>query len=254
MPPFATLHTTTNFVHARATKSLAAANLNGLEIHIPPNFIYGTTNKDPSYISKFPHGKLPALETPSKFYLGESTAIALYLAESGPYKEQLVGRTIEERALVQMWISFADIELFGNENPVLACIVGEGKYVPEFVDDREAEFYRAVKRLEQHLAQEGKVWLVRDDEFSLGDLSVAAALLWPFKFMMDPKVREEYPKTMEWWGRLMAVQEVGKAFGEVKFCEKRLAMDGTSNWRGKRNRQLEGGISDALNQGKRIVG
>lgn len=89
MAPFATLHTLTTIVHAKVTKSLAAAALNDLEIIIPSNFVYGTTNKSPEYLAKFPHGKIPALETPSGFYLAESTAIAYYIAESGPAKDQV---------------------------------------------------------------------------------------------------------------------------------------------------------------------
>ncbi|KAF2739131.1 glutathione S-transferase [Polyplosphaeria fusca] len=228
MPPFATLHTSTGFLHARVTKSLAAANLNNLEIHIPPNFIYGTTNKTPEYLAKFPHGKIPALETPSGFCVSEGSAIALYLAEAGPKKTQLTGRTPEERASVQMWVSLSDSELFPPAGAILLPILGIEAYDKERVDKREAEFIRALKRVEHHLNQEGKVWLVRDDELSLADLSVAASLFWPFQFFMDPDYRAEYPKVMQWWERLMAVEEVGKAFKvPVAMCEKRLPNDGS---------------------------
>ncbi|KAH7124146.1 glutathione S-transferase [Dendryphion nanum] len=231
MSPFATLYSTTSFVHARATKSLAIANINSLDLYVDPNFAYGTTNKTPAFLSKFPHGKIPALETPSGFCLSESTAIALYLAESGPAKDQLIGRTIEERALVQMWISLADTDIWLNAGAVLGPISGSSKYYPEEVENKEFQFNRALQRIEEHLGQEGKVWLVRDDEFSLADLSVASSLYWPLKIFMDKEYQEKYPKLMGWWDRLMGIEKVAKGFhAPITFCDKRPLMDGS--WEG----------------------
>ncbi|KAF2270346.1 glutathione S-transferase [Lojkania enalia] len=228
MSPFATLHTLSTILHARVTKSLAVANLNKLTLEIPSDFVYGVTNKSPSYLAKFPHGKIPALETPSGFYLSESTAIAQYLAESGPYKDQLLGRTVEERALVQMWISLADTSIFIDAGPIISQVTGRGSYASGFLVDKEEQFMRAVKRVEVHLAQEGKVWLVRDDEFSLADLSVASALYWPLKFFMDGKCREQIPNVMKWWERLLSIEEVKKGFeGPVELCEVRPPFDGS---------------------------
>jgi elongation factor 1-gamma len=217
MPPFATLYTTTTFLHAKVTKTLAAAALNNLEIHIDPNFNYPTTNKTPEYLAKFPHGKIPALEIPSSFCLSEAGAIAYYVAESGPAKDQLLGRTSEERALVQMWISLADTDIFPSGSFVI-----QGRHGREVLDEFERQFLRALERVEHHLGQADRVWLVRDDEFSLADLSVAASLYWPLERMMDAEYREKFPRIMEWWDRLMAIEEVGKAFqAPLKFCEAR---------------------------------
>jgi elongation factor 1-gamma len=228
MAPFATLHTTTAFVHARTTKIIAVANLSGLALTIPPNFVYGQTNKTPEYLSKFPHGKLPALETSEGFYLTESSAIAFYLAESGDKKEQLIGRTKEDRALVQMWVSLADTDFFPNSSPVMACVMGTEPHRPEVVNPKEEQFNRGLKRLELHLNQDGQQFLVRKDEPSLADLCVAASLFWSLKLFMGPDYREGYPKILEWWERLMAIKEVGKGFGApFQLCEKAPPRDGS---------------------------
>ncbi|KAJ4288030.1 hypothetical protein N0V90_012046 [Kalmusia sp. IMI 367209] len=227
MAPFGTLYTTTQFLHARVTKILAAANLNGLEIFINPDFKFTITNENPEYKTKFPHGKIPAFETASGFYLAEGSAIAYYVADSGPRREQLLGRTAEDRALVQMWVSFADSELWPNGGAILVPMRGEGKYIKEIVDSKEAQFVRALERLELQLTPEGKVWLVRDNELSLADLSVASGLLWPLSTFMDPEYRKRFPKVVEWWERLLAVDGVGKAFNApVKLTERRPAADG----------------------------
>lgn len=228
MAPFGTLYTVNGFVHAHATRILAAANLNGLEIHIPQDFQFGVTNQSPEYKAKFPHGKIPSLETSSGFCLAEGSAIALHVAQSGPCKDQLLGRTPEDRALVQMWVSLADSEIYPQSNAILGPIIGIQKYNAEVVEEKEKQFVRALQRLELHLAQEGKTWLVRDDELSLADLSVAGAVYWPLKFFLDSDHRREYPKIMEWWERLLSVDEVGKVFSApVKLCEKRPAADGS---------------------------
>jgi len=218
--PFATLHTTPNFLHALTTKALAVAYLNGLNITIPTDFVYGTTNKSPEYLAKFPMGKLPALETPSGFYLAEGSAIAHYLADSGPKRTQLLGATPEERALVQMWIGLSDSEIYPNAGAVLGPMLGRSAYVAEKVEGKEEAFLRALRRVELHL--KGRKWLVNDEALSLADLSVAASLYWPFKFLLDQEAREGIPETVGWYVRLLEVEEVRKGFGGApQFCEKR---------------------------------
>lgn len=224
--PFAVLHTTTNFTHARVMKTLAAASLNNLVLTIPPDFKYGTTNQTPSYLAKFPHGKIPALETLSGFRLTESQAIAYFVADSGPAREQLLGRSVEERALVQMWIAFADAEVFANVSPALLVVIESKKLDPDYVEETEQQFLRALRRMEIHLdgnvgEGEGRKWLVRDDEFSLADLSVASSLYWPLKFFVDGETREKFPRIMTWWGRLMEHEAVGKAYGVLEMCANR---------------------------------
>ncbi|ORY05716.1 glutathione S-transferase, partial [Clohesyomyces aquaticus] len=190
----------------------AAANLNGLTLTTDPAYSYGVTNKTPEFLSKFPMGKIPALTTASGFHLAEATAIAYFISDSGPKREQLLGRTVEERALVQMWIAYSDTELWPQTAAILGPMFGRQKYDKENVDEKEEQFVRAMKRLELHLNQEGKVWLVRDDELSLADLSVAGSICWALKFLMDAEYRAQYPKVMEWWERLMEVEGVGSAF------------------------------------------
>ncbi|KAF2179675.1 putative translation elongation factor eEF-1B gamma subunit [Zopfia rhizophila CBS 207.26] len=236
MPPFATLYTTTIFLHPRTVPILAAANLNSLEIALSKDFEYGVTNKTPEYVSKFPMGKIPALETPSGFYLAEATAIAKYVSDSGPAREQLLGRTAEEKALVHMWISLNDTEIFPSISAILGPIFRGSKYIKEVVDEKEEMLVRALKRVELHL--QSHKWLVRDDEFSLADLSIAGTLYFPLTMLMDAEYRAEYPRVMEWWERLVGLPEVRKAFanpktGEVsiEYCEKRPPPEGLEHLR-----------------------
>ncbi|KAF2498478.1 glutathione S-transferase [Lophium mytilinum] len=219
--PFATLYTTPNFLHARTTKALAAAHLNSLPLHLPPDFIFGTTNRTPAFLAKFPMGKIPALETATGFYLSEATAIAHYLADSGPKRLQLLGSSPEERAEIQMWISLSDSEIFPNMGAVMGPMMGTAAYDAGVVERGEEAYLRAVRRVETHL--KGRKWLVNQNAGpSLADLSVASALFWPFKFMLDGEARGEFPETVGWYTRLLEVEEVREGFGGMpQFCEKR---------------------------------
>lgn len=226
--PFGILYQHHAFMTAAMAKIQAGAHFNKLTIAIDKSFEPGVTTKSPEYLAKFPMGKVPAFETPSGFLLTETSAISYYVAESGPARDQLLGRTAEERALVQMWISLGDSELQSKAVTMLSPIKRGTLYVKEIVDKAEEGLFRALKRIELHLSQPSKKWLVRDDECSLADITVGSSLIWPLKFFMTADCRAQYPNVMLWWDRLMGIEEVSRAFqAPIQFCEKRPAPDGS---------------------------
>ncbi|KAF2460275.1 glutathione S-transferase [Lineolata rhizophorae] len=223
MAPFATIYSSVAFRHPRIVKGLAAANINGLEVEIPPDFEYGVTNKTPKYLAKFPQGKIPTLETPDGFCLSESTAIAYFLADSGPKREQLLGRDTRERALIQQWVSFSDLEIFETTLPLLLMQLGRSPYDEAAVTRKEGNARRALTYLNGHL--KGRKWLVKDDEVTLADLSVGGALSIAFKYYLDKEARAEFPEIPRWYTELTKMKEVADAFGvvETDFIETRLS-------------------------------
>ena len=50
----------------------------GLKLDLPEHYVHFEDNKKPEYLSKFPHGKIPAFEGKDGFLLTESYAIARY--------------------------------------------------------------------------------------------------------------------------------------------------------------------------------
>lgn len=56
----------------------AIAALGGLVLELPAEYTHYEDNKKPEFLAKFPHGKIPALETKDGFKLFEGTAIARY--------------------------------------------------------------------------------------------------------------------------------------------------------------------------------
>lgn len=222
MAPFATLYTFTNLRHAKETKIMATAHVSGLEVVIAPNYEPGKTNNTPEFLAKFPMGQIPALETASRFSLTEGTAICHYLACSGSKRAQLLGSTPEEEALIQMWISLGESEIFPNAYAAIVPMMGREPYVEWLVKKKEDAMMKAVDRLELYLQHHE--WLGGKTGLNLADLSMAAACYWPFLFLWEENVRSKYPKVLDWYKRVLNQDEgVKKAFGgEPQFCQQRL--------------------------------
>ncbi|RDB17710.1 putative elongation factor 1-gamma 1 [Hypsizygus marmoreus] len=88
----------------------AAAALGGIPIELPAAYKHYVDNTKPEFLAKFPHGKIPGLETADGFKLFESVAIARYVAALAP-DSGLLGKDLKESALVDQWIHLAESEI-----------------------------------------------------------------------------------------------------------------------------------------------
>jgi elongation factor 1-gamma len=160
-------------------------------------------------------GQIPALEVrETGFCLSEGTAICQYLACKGPKKEQLLGRTDEEQALIQMWVSLGESEVFPNAYGIIVPMMGRDPYVEWMVKKKEAALMKALDRVELHL--KSHKWLVGESGANLADISMASAMFWCFMFIWDEGVRKNHPKTVDWYKRVVEQDEgVKKAFGGI---------------------------------------
>ena len=52
--------------------------MGGITLDVPADYKHYEDNKKPPFLSKFPHGKIPALEMKDGFCLFESTPVAKY--------------------------------------------------------------------------------------------------------------------------------------------------------------------------------
>ncbi|KAL4915414.1 glutathione S-transferase [Aspergillus aurantiobrunneus] len=212
---FGTIYSYPN--NPRVQKIQAVANLNGLTIEAG-DFTMGTTNKSPDFLSKFPLGKAPAFSSADGVHLFESNAIAQYVAESGPAKDQLLGSSAVERATIQQWVSSAETEIMSN---VITCFLPRFKLAPynEAADNRAlANLERVLGALEKHLGE--RTWLATD-KLSLADIAVASSLIWGFTFVIDAEMRAKYPGALAWFQKVAGSEGVKEAFGETTFVEKR---------------------------------
>ncbi|KAK8045594.1 hypothetical protein PG993_005618 [Apiospora rasikravindrae] len=215
MAPFGTLYTLKERVHPRARKIFAAAALNGLELEVPADFDAGVTNKTPEFLAKFPLGQIPTFEGRNatgsgsgSFFLAESSAIAHYIADSGPRREQLLGRDAATRALNQQWTQFNDLQFEATAKDLVAWRLGSQAYCAEREARAAADLRRWLDRYEGHLQSgDGRSWFVNAEAEGpgLADLVVGGTVFLLYGTYMDARMREEYPHVLGFYDRLRKV-------------------------------------------------
>lgn len=148
-------------------------------------------------------GKVPALETngDSPVRVTEAAAIAHFVADSGPARDQLLGATPAERAKIQEWIFHSEHEIFPPV--VIAARVGRGiiPFNKEVDEANRASFGRIIQVAEQELSKHQ--WIAGTEQVSLADLTIATHLYWAFKFWLGEEDRKAIPKTVEWYKRVL---------------------------------------------------
>nr|P9WEZ8.1 RecName: Full=Glutathione S-transferase-like protein [Aspergillus aculeatus ATCC 16872] len=201
--------------NARILKIQAAAALNNLTLDIPQPFAFGTANKSPEFLQKFPTGKVPAFESSDgEVTLVESDAIAQYVAASGPAAPALLGRNVAEQAAVRQWICFAENEVFRNMMAVVLWRVGMREYDAGVDGEGAKGLEEALAVVERHLAVGEKEFLATEGELSLVDLTLASALFWAFMHYIDEEMRGRFPRVVRWYLRVVGAERVREVFGE----------------------------------------
>lgn len=195
------------------------AALNGLEIDVPA-FQFGQDNKKPEFLSKFPLGKVPAFEGADGFTLTEGSAIATYIAGSGPKAEQLLGTDIKTKAKIAEWTLYTDTEIVSHSLPALLMMIKIQPFDEARYNFSASAFERALQKVEAAV-KDGRKYLV-GEQLTLADLSVAAALFNTSGFLLDAEMRKTAPGTIEYLKGIAAIPEFAKVFGEYKPCENRV--------------------------------
>ncbi|RAH68495.1 uncharacterized protein BO66DRAFT_326781 [Aspergillus aculeatinus CBS 121060] len=195
----------------------AAAALNNLTLDIPQPFAFGTANKSPEFLEKFPTGKVPAFESSDgEVTLVESDAIAQYVAGCGPAAPALLGRNVAEQAAVRQWICFAETEVFRNMVAVVLWRVGMREYDARVDGEGAKGLEEALAVVERHLAggEREKDYLATEGGLSLADLTLASALFWAFMHYIDEEMRGRFPRVVRWYLRVVGAERVREVFGE----------------------------------------
>ncbi|PWY79696.1 hypothetical protein BO70DRAFT_293213 [Aspergillus heteromorphus CBS 117.55] len=200
----------------------AAATLNNLTLTIPP-FPFGTENKTPAFLAKFPTGKVPAFEGVEGTTLVESDAIAWYIAGSGPCGPALQGRNVADQARIRQWISFSENEVYGAMLSVVLWRAGFRRYDDSVEAGAVAAMEYALGVVERHLQQKQEQggFLV-GGELTLADLTLASALYWAFMHYLDRGERERFPGVVAWYLRVIGGDKVREVFGEAVLVEKKM--------------------------------
>ncbi|KAI4305954.1 hypothetical protein L6164_029279 [Bauhinia variegata] len=144
----------------------------GIEFEAVPIDLFKGEHKTPYFLKKQPFGLLPVVED-GDFTLFESRAIMRYYAEK--YKNQgtdLLGKTLEERGLVEQWL---DVEATSYHPPINDLVI-QSLFAPKMgipqdpkvIQESEAKLAKIFDIYEERLA---KSKYLAGDFFSLADLS-----------------------------------------------------------------------------------
>ncbi|KAF9588921.1 hypothetical protein IFM89_017600 [Coptis chinensis] len=158
---------------APATRRVLACLIEkGIDYEIVHVDTLNGANKDPKFLKLQPFGVVPVIED-GDFTLYESRAILRYYAEK--YKSEgteLLGKTVEERGLVEQWL-----EVEGqNYHPSIYNLLVHLKFFPKMgvpvdmklVEESEEKLAKVLDIYEERLS---KSKYLAGDFFSLADLS-----------------------------------------------------------------------------------
>ncbi|OMP84343.1 putative sterigmatocystin biosynthesis protein stcT [Diplodia seriata] len=200
----------------RATMCLYVAALNNLDVTVAEAW---PIKVDPSrggvgtaYLSRFPTGKVPALERPDGFVVYECIAVTWYLAKQNP-TTPLLGRSVEEEASVLRWASFANSELLPPIMGWINPVIGKAPSGPEVLAKAEEGCEAMLEVVAREVRGTGRKFLVGDG-LTAADLFVVAALARGYQFVFAKKWTEKHPEIHEYYWRIKSDPIYVKVDGE----------------------------------------
>lgn len=158
------------------------------------------------YLKLNPNGKVPTL-IDGEFVLWESCAINNYLAEK--YRPEMLGTTIEERALVSQWLLWGLNHLQRNIDPVLYFMMFS-MGTAEAADQGRADVVRYFEVLDAHLA--GKDFVV-GSSFTVADVCLASIVLTALQCTMELGA---YQNILAWYEKIKLRPSFSKLMQKIQ--------------------------------------
>ncbi|KAF8721974.1 hypothetical protein AX14_010034 [Amanita brunnescens Koide BX004] len=194
----------------------AAAALGGLELTLPEQYEHMVDNKKPEFLSKFPHGKIPAFDGADGFKLFEGVAIARYVAALAP-NANLLGKDLKESALVDQWIHLAESEIDTPTNLIMMLLrhrVPYNKPTHTFAEERQL---RTLDTLNAHLSS--RTFFV-GERITLADIAVAVYVLRALPLTIDAQVRSKVSHVIRHFETIVNQPQLKEIFGSYEYIEK----------------------------------
>lgn len=176
------------------------------------DFKFGTTNKSPAFLAKFPFGKVPAMET-TQCSLYESNALAYYIAAAN--KPELVGADAMTASLVQQYLAVADNEVVRTLSAWVYPLLGYSAFDASAVKHAIIEAHKVFAVLDKILLP--RTFLV-GERVTLADIVMCCSLLPAFKLVLDATERSKYINLTRWFCTLVAQPEFSAVIGDFELC------------------------------------
>ncbi|KAG6820587.1 hypothetical protein H0H93_014814, partial [Arthromyces matolae] len=176
-------------------------------------------NKKSEYLTKFPHGKIPALEVDDRFKLFEGVPIARYIAGRAP-ETGLLGIGAENAALVDQWVHLAEQEISDSTTFIMGLVRGYITPYNKPIHDRFSERERrALKTLNDHLAT--RTFFV-GERITLADIYIAGIVSQAVTVSVDAVLRPELPHLIRHLETVANQPKIKDIFGPIQYVEKAL--------------------------------
>jgi glutathione S-transferase len=160
-------------------------------------------HKAPAFLAKNPLGTLPVLELDDGTLIAESVAICRYFEESIP-EPPLFGRSILERAQVEMWNRRMELELllptidvFVHTHPYW---VGKRRQVGEWGEARRVQVVERMRWLDGELKDRQFIGV---DRYNIADITAQVALL-TARGALRLAIPEDHKNLTRWWNAVSA--------------------------------------------------
>jgi len=200
---------------------LIAAKYNNVDLELP-QFQFGVTNKEASFLQKFPFGKVPALETSDGHHIYESNAISYYVAGSKKDTILFGNGSNADRAQIEQYVNLADNELLPAVATWLYPILGFIPYNKQNTEKAKEDVQKTLAALNNVLAS--KTYLVGETP-TLADIHVVLGLLHLYKMVLEPSFRAPYVNVNRYFLTLVNQPEFKAVLGEVTLAEKMAVYD-----------------------------
>jgi glutathione S-transferase len=163
----------------------------------------------PAFLAVNPRATIPVLVTDAGTTLSENIAIATYLEATHP-EPPLMGRTADEKGLVQMWNAIAEQncgmaigEAFRNSHPAMKdrALPGPANYaqIPELADRGRARLAAFFDTLESRLRESP---FIATDHLTFADITTFVFI--GFARVIKTSIPEENTATRAWFENIQA--------------------------------------------------
>ncbi|XP_039624592.1 valine--tRNA ligase [Polypterus senegalus] len=159
-----------------------------------------------------PGRRLPCLVTSDGLIISGAAAVGFVL-----FPEHHSSSGEKNSSLVRQWLSFSENEIIPASCAWTFPLLGVVNSSKQIIERAEADLKKILKVLDMHLKL--RTYLV-GESITLADISVACALLLPFKYVLDPVVRKPFINVTRWFVTCVNQPQFKKILGEVKLCEK----------------------------------
>ena len=167
-------------------------------------------------LKRSPTGLFPLLQI-GDFFLSGSIAIArFFLERDEAVHEVLVGKDVQRRSSINMWIDFVSTNLWPFYDEIIGQILGKTETHQDLFSLAIGDLMQVLLKINNHLAFRT---FVVDYQISFGDLVIATSLYPYFSLVVDEKLRANLPHLVRWYSFISNLKEVSAVIGVPRLCK-----------------------------------